>query len=154
MTIRGHKFAGEAKPKEIKIDEIVQNIVKVAEINENQKLSKSLGLMPSDSSHANIDLAKIVLCGGRGIKAKKDFTMLYDIAKNLPSAAVGASRGAVDDGYAKFEQQIGQSGKCLTSDIYIGIGVSGALQHLAGVVDVKKVIAINTDPEANLIKVF
>ena len=75
------------------------------------------------------------------------------MADLIPNAAVGASRGAVDDGFAEYEQQIGQSGKCLNSDIYIGIGVSGALQHLAGIVDVKKIIAINTDPEANLIKV-
>ena len=114
---------------------------------------KSLGLLQSDSSFDNLDRAKIVICSGRGVKNKKTYELLNELVSILPNAGVGATRGAVNDGYAKYEQQIGQSGKHLTSDIYIGVGVSGSLQHLAGIVDVKTIISINTDPEANINKV-
>ena len=151
LTIRGHRFTGGSNEPQSSIDSIALAIAEASE--SSTKLMKSMGVVVADSSSNNIDMAKVVLCGGRGIKAKKDFELLYELSKVLPNAAVGASRGAVDDGFAKYEQQVGQSGKCLTSDVYIGIGVSGALQHLAGIVDVKTVVAINTDPEANLIKV-
>jgi len=150
ITVRGHRFSAEANVSPSSIDSLAMTILQAGE---DSKLAKSMGLTVPSSTETNIDSAKIVICGGRGVKNKKDFELLSEIAKIIPGAAVGASRGAVDDGFAKYEQQIGQSGKCLNSDVYIGIGVSGSLQHLAGVVDVKTIIAINTDPEANLIKV-
>lgn len=150
LTIRGHKFASGEQSPASSVDSIVSSILK---LSTESTTMKSLGLLPSDSSFANLDRAKVVICGGRGVKNKKTYELLNELANILPNAAVGGTRGAVDEGYAKYEQQIGQSGKCLTSDIYIGVGVAGALQHIAGIVDVKTIIAINTDPEANIIKV-
>eukprot|EP00826_Nyctotherus_ovalis_P053714 TRINITY_DN7007_c0_g1_i6.p2 TRINITY_DN7007_c0_g1~~TRINITY_DN7007_c0_g1_i6.p2 ORF type:complete len:130 (+),score=26.45 TRINITY_DN7007_c0_g1_i6:736-1125(+) len=124
------------------------------EVSPGEAIMRSRGIVPADSSFAKIDRAKIVLCIGRGIKDKKTHEVLRELVDTLPSAALGATRGAVDNGFAEYQQQIGQSGKCLTSDVYIGVGVSGALQHLAGIVDVKTIVAINSDPEANIIKVF
>ncbi len=149
LTVRGHRFVPDKKSATV--SDIATTILSAIE---RSKIMKTMGMAAQDSSHASIDTAKVVLCGGRGIKKKQDFALLQEIARVLPSAAVGASRGAVDDGFAKYEQQVGQSGKCLNSEVYIGIGVSGALQHLAGVVDVKTIISINTDPEANMMKVL
>ncbi len=111
-----------------------------------------IGFRKTEEEAIDIQDADIIISGGRGLRKKENFALIRQLAKNL-GGVVGASRDAVDRGWISYPHQVGLSGKTVSPKLYIAIGISGSIQHLAGIKTSDFIIAINNDPDAQIFKI-
>lgn len=142
LTIRASAFPPAATGNAAPVEVIDTSVVSAARL---------ISAHRTQSDTPDLATAQIVVGGGVALGSAENFQLIESLAKKL-GAAIGATRAAVDAGYAPNDWQVGQTGKIIAPDLYIAIGISGALQHLAGIQGAKRIIAINTDPEAPLVK--
>ncbi len=122
-------------------------------ISEDQVKDKVVEVLKAEGAELDVTEADIVVTGGRGMKGPENFDLLRDLIAVLPHSALGASRSAVDAEWIDHQHQVGQTGKTVSPSLYMAFGVSGAIQHLAGMSSSKYIVAVNKDPEAPIFKV-
>jgi electron transfer flavoprotein alpha subunit len=144
LTIRPNVYLAEENPVTAELKEY---IVDPAEIK-----STVTGVIAGSKDKLDVTEADIIVSGGRGMKGPENFHLITDLAKKF-NAAQGASRAVVDAGWRPYEEQVGQTGKTVSPSLYIAVGISGAIQHLAGMSSSKYIVAINKDSEAPIFKV-
>ena len=138
LTVRPNVFSVETPGGEAQVEALSVDATPRARVTAIHEV---------DAEVPDVAEADVVVSGGRGIKGPENFPMIFDLAKSL-GGAVGASRAVVDAGWIDHDHQVGQTGKTVSPTLYIAVGISGAIQHLAGMRTSKTIVAINKDPEA------
>ncbi len=144
ITVRGTAFPAATQDGSAPIEPVAAG--------EGQTLSHFVRQELSKSERPELTSARVVVSGGRGMQSSENFHLVEEIADRL-GAAVGASRAAVDAGYRPNDFQVGQTGKVVAPELYVAVGISGAIQHLAGMKDSKVIVAINKDEEAPMVQI-
>jgi electron transfer flavoprotein alpha subunit len=146
LTVRGTAFEKAAR-------EGGNASIEQADAGADPALGSFVSMDASESERPELTSARIIVSGGRAFGSSEQFHALLDPLADKLGAAVGASRAAVDAGYAPNDYQVGQTGKIVAPEVYIAIGISGAIQHLAGMKDSKTIVAINKDEEAPIFQI-
>ena len=148
VAVRAKAFeaepAGGGSPNVVPVDVAIGDDLKAARITERHEEA---------ASGPKLEEAKVVISGGRGLQDPSNFKPLEELAKAIGNAAVGASRAVVDAGWVPYSMQVGQTGKAVKPEVYIAVGISGATQHIVGMKESKRIIAINKDRDAPIFQI-
>ena len=148
-TLRPNVFPLEAAARGAESEVVRKN----AAIPDGLIKGRVVEVLKEQSAEIDVTEAEVVISGGRGLKGPENFALLRELSAVIPRSAIGASRSAVDSGWIGHQHQVGQTGKTVSPNLYLAVGISGAIQHLAGMSSSKCIVAVNKDPEAPIFKV-